>query len=163
MFPRIIVACLALAVSACAAPALAAEAVASGWGDILRPWWDMATQGLIAAVVALVAAGARRWFGIDLEERHRRTLHQALTTGAEAAWVKLSAWSREGLPETVVRQRLLSETIAHARIGSPDAIAAFDLGDSDPRLINLALSKLKQTLPAGAEFPPVVAPPAPAA
>jgi type IV secretory pathway VirB2 component (pilin) len=163
MFHRILVACLGLALFACAAPAFAAEAVSPGWGDILKPWWDMFTQGLIAAVVALAAAGARRWFGIDLEERHRRALHQALTTGAEAAWAKVAGLMSRGMSDAEARQTLVAETIAHARIGAPDAIAAFGLTEGDPRLINLALSKLKQTLPAGAEFLPAAAQPAPAA
>lgn len=163
MFCRLIIAALALALFACSVPAHAAEAVVPAWGDLLKPWWDMLTQGIIAAIVALVAAGARRWFGVALEESHRRALHQALTTGAEAAWARVASLISHGIPEADARRMLLSETIAHARIGAPDAMAAFDLDESDPRLVNLALSKLKQTLPPGADFLPVSVQPAPAA
>lgn len=149
MFPRLAIACLGLVLFACAAPAFAADAVVPGWGDLLKPWWDMATQGLIAAVVALAAAGARRWFGIDLEERHRRTLHLALTTGADAAWSKLMQWSGQGLSQSEIRDRLVAETIVHGMAGASDAVSAFGLDEQDPRLVNLALAKLKQTAPHG--------------
>lgn len=152
MFPRIVfagrvVACLALAFTAGAAPASAAEAVAPGWVDLLKPWWDMAMEWAILGLVGLVAAGFRRWFRMDLEERHRRTLHQALTTGAEAAYARLRSWAGERLPPAEVEQRLLATTIGHAQAGAADAVAHFGLNPADPRLINLALAKLKQAAP----------------
>lgn len=150
MFPRLaslLVVCAAL--TAWGQPAFAADA-APAWGEWLKPWWDMATQGLIAGVIMFVVGGARRWFGITLEESHRRTLHLALTTGADAAWAKLMQWTGQGLSHEEIELRLISETIAHAQGGAADAIAAFKLDDADPRLINLAISKLKQTAPQGA-------------
>jgi hypothetical protein len=166
MFPRIMPALAVLAfLSACAAlasigPAFAADA-APAWGEWLKPWWDMAMQGVIAAVVMFVVGGARRWFGITLEEGHRRTLHLALQTGADAAWAKLMQWTGQGLSREQIEQRLVAETIAHAQGGAADAIAAFKLDEADPRLVNLAISKLKQTAPQGAEvfssLPPLAA------
>jgi type IV secretory pathway VirB2 component (pilin) len=146
-FAVLLVACALLAVSAL--PALAADA-APAWGEWLKPWWDMVTQGVIAAVVMMVAAGAKRWFGVSLEESHQRTLHLALKTGADAAWAKLMQWTGQGLSREEIELRLISETIAHAQGGAADAIAVFNLDEADPRLINLAISKLKQTAPQGA-------------
>lgn len=150
MYSRLVVAGLSLALFACAVPAHAAEAVAPGWAEILKPWWDLAVQGAIAGVIGLVGAAAKRWFNIDLEERHRRTLHLALTTGADAAWSRLMHWTGQGLSQSQIRDRLVAETIAHGIAGAGDAVSAFRLDAQDPRLVNLALSKLKQTAPQGA-------------
>lgn len=151
MFPRlVVVAGLAAALFSCTSPAFAAEAAVPVWGEWLKPWWDMFIQGLIAGVIALVATGAKRWFGIDLEERHRRTLHLALTTGADAAWSKLMQWTGQGLSQTEIRDRLVAETISHGLAGASDAVSAFGLDGQDPRLVTLALAKLKQTAPHGA-------------
>jgi hypothetical protein len=147
MFSRLVLACLSVALFACAAPAHAAEAVAPGWGDLLKPWLDMAMEWAILGLVGLIAAGFRRWFKVDLDERHRRTLHQALTTGADAAFAKLKSWAGEGLSRAEVEQRLLTMTIGHAQAGAADAVAHFRLNPADPRLINLALAKLKQAAP----------------
>lgn len=147
MFSRLVLACLSVALFACAAPAFAAEAVSPGWGDILKPWWDMAMEWAILGLVGLIAAGFRRWFKVDLDERHRRTLHQALTTGADAAFAQLKSWAVEGLSRAEVEQRLLTTTIGHAQAGAADAVAHFRLNPADPRLINLALAKLKQAAP----------------
>lgn len=147
------------ALLACVA-AFAAEA--AGWSDWLKPWWDMLTQGVIAGVIMLIAAGHKRWLGADLEERHRRALHSALTTGAEAAWEKVKSWRREGLSGPELEARLIAETIAHAEAGgAPDAMKAFALDAASPALIALATAKLKQTARPGlSAFAP---PPEPAA
>jgi hypothetical protein len=151
MFPRLAAAAIfAALLTAYTAPADAAELAAPGWGDFIKPWWDLAVQGLAAGAIALVAAAAKRWFNIDLEERHRRTLHLALTTGADAAWSKLMQWTGQGLSQTEIRDRLVAETISHGLAGASDAVSAFGLDAQDPRLVNLALAKLKQTAPQGA-------------
>lgn len=147
MFSHLVLACLSVALFACAVPAHAAEAVLPGWGDLLKPWWDMAMEWAILGLVGLIAAGFRRWFKMDLDERHRRTLHQALTTGADAAFAKLKGWADRGLSRAEVEQRLLTMTIGHAQAGAADAVAHFRLSPSDPRLINLAMAKLKQAAP----------------
>lgn len=134
-------------VASCAAPAVAADAVAPGWIDWLKPWFDLLSQTIIAAVLTLVAAGAKRWLGVELEARHRQALHSALTTGAAAAWDKLKGWREAGLPPERLRDELVAETIAHARGGAGEALAAFALDDLDPRLRRLAVAKLKETAP----------------
>jgi len=89
----------------------------------------------IGAVLTLVISRAasaveKRW-DIEIEERHRNTLHSALITGISAALLRGAK-----------RDTAIQAGIDHALVSVPDAIA--ELAPKPEVLRNLAESKLRQ-------------------
>lgn len=90
---------------------------------------------VLTGVLGWMARQAKRRWDIEIEEKHLRTLHSALMTGARAAFTKDAHLSRE---------RVAEEAIAYARESAPDAVAA--LKPKADVLVDLATARAKDAL-----------------
>ncbi|MGB0439066.1 MAG: hypothetical protein ACPGFC_03040 [Paracoccaceae bacterium] len=70
---------------------------------------------ILTFTISTAALKFRQWTGINIEEKHRRALHEALMSGAAAA--------REGGISNGLDE-IAQQAIAHAKRSVPDAIAS---------------------------------------
>lgn len=78
---------------------------------VLAPHILELIAALLLAVITRLAAALHRKWGIEIEERHRLALHQALMTGA-----------REALGRGLAGREAVEHAIAHAGRSTADAI-----------------------------------------
>lgn len=102
--------------------------------DLLPLLWD-AMAVILAWVISMAALAVKARFGIDIEERHRRALHEALMSGAKAAIAEGPGAGAEAL---------VDKAIQHARESVPDAFGA--LSPALPVLQRLARGKIDDVL-----------------
>lgn len=131
-----------LLLSACAAFVLGAGVAMAGDSTVsLAPIVDLIAPYIVSIIGALVAGllgwlskRVNDWLGIEIEGRHRETLHSAAVTGLERAVAGLRGRGEE------VRFDLRSPVIAEAvdwvlTKGAPDAVARFGLSPADVEAI----------------------------
>lgn len=86
---------------------------------------------VVPFLIGLAVQGAR-YFGVEIQEKHKRTLQSALTTGANLALAKQ-------LTGATAVQVVLSHVLGK---GAPDAVKNFGLTTDELRL--MAEAKLRQ-------------------
>ena len=84
---------------------------------------------VLSAIIASAAGYAKRKWGLDIEARHRESLHSALMTGM-----------RDAMLIHLTTGQAVKSAIAHARLSVPDAIKA--LRPTDGVLASIARSKI---------------------
>ncbi len=97
--------------------------------------------GALVALIGWLAAILKKKTGIEIDAKHRDTLHSALMTGVTAALTEVGT----KLPGTVdVRSIMIARGISWARQAAGDAIQHF--GVTDDQLETLAAAKVAQVL-----------------
>ena len=127
---------------ACAASgAWAAEApeihLGAAW-TLLQPTVEALAAALVSGLIAWGAATLRRLAHIDIEARHRDSLHSAAMTGVRMASSRLGA-SVSGLT-VAVRSQIVADAADWVIESVPDALAY--LGVTPDRIVPLVESKL---------------------
>lgn len=98
-------------------------------------------SGVLIALLGWIAAIIKRKVGIDIDAKHRETLHSALMTGVTAGLVKIE----NAAPGTIdVKSALIAAGIDWAGQAASDAIKHF--GVTPAQLETLAASKVSQVL-----------------
>ncbi|TDE40943.1 hypothetical protein [Antarcticimicrobium sediminis] len=111
----------------------------NAFSDLLAPLMPVVLQVVSALLgvllIRLTGVAKERW-GIEIEARHRETLHSALMTGITAA-----------LSKGVTNKQAIAAAVSHAvQRGAPDAIKRFGLSEMD--LADMAQAKLQDALSA---------------
>lgn len=134
----LVLVCLALP-----APALAADP-GSVLSLSLQSLVDWAATALATLLVAFIAAAAKKLFGLELDKRHRDTLHSALRTGAGLALSLIADLVSRGLTPEEARSRALQEAVTYVKGAAPDALQRFGLDAADGRLFDMLKSTATQ-------------------
>ena len=139
-FAPLLVACVAL--TACAAPALAADVAAPSF-----------SEGIATLLTGPIVYVAYRLFGLQLDAANRASLHSALKTGAGVVISAFEDLVKRGFTVENARNIALEQGLAYVRRAAPDPIKRFKLDGEADHLIQMLTStetqlRLRVTVPA---------------
>jgi uncharacterized protein YjaZ len=98
----------------------------------LMPVLTDALSIIVMALIAFAAQRFARWTGVQIEEKHMRTLHSAIMTGI-----------REALAKGMDGKSAVAHAVSWAQTtGAPDAIKALRVNQNDVQY--LASAKLQE-------------------
>jgi hypothetical protein len=95
----------------------AVEAPPATIGEAFRPYVELIVATAVTAFLGWLHTQLRRYFGVELDARHREALHSAMTTAANLLIAKAAA---AGSAE-------LQDGLDHVAVGAGDAIRHFGL------------------------------------
>jgi hypothetical protein len=118
--------------------------------EIVAPTAVTVASGVVSVVLSIGFGFLARKWGLDIEQRHRDSLHMAIMTGIGKAASQVGAVR---IPEIRVDSAFTRIALQYAKRSAGDAIKKFDL--SDDRVAEMIIGKLPQVLGDAARAAPV--------
>lgn len=133
-----------LLVASCGATPVFAADPSSALSFTLQSLFDYVAAGFATFVVAVVAGAARKLFGLELDRRHRETLHSALRTAAGLVIALVADLVAKGMSPAEARSAALEQGVTYVKGAAADAVKRFGLQDSDGQILDMLTSTATQ-------------------